>query len=117
MTGKILLQKIEELMAARPDVSKAEFGRAIHRGAPWYSEFFSGKRTTDSLRLVIAMAKFFGVQVGFLVNEKTARRDDAQTVSLLGIWADLDREQRDALLHIALRLRQLRGPSDRGRDQ
>jgi len=100
----MLRQKIEELLATRPDVTRADFGRAIARGDSWISEFFNDKRTTNDLRLVVRMARFFGVPVGFLLHE-SHREDDAQTVSLIGAWRDLDTDHRETVLQLALRLR------------
>lgn len=111
--GNALLRKIEQLLEARPDLSRRDFGAAIGRPTPsWVSEFFSGKRTTDSLRLVIRMAKFFGVPVGFLLGEGP-RDQDARTVSLMGAWRELDSEHRDTVLQLALRLRPKRPPNEK----
>ena len=44
--GKLLLQRVGELLAARQDLSRADFGRRIGRGHSWVSEFFAGLRTT-----------------------------------------------------------------------
>lgn len=108
--GKALLQRVNDLLAARPDLERQDFGRAIRRGRPWLSEFFSGKRTTNDLRLVYKMAKFFGVPAGYLFNADSAPHDDAQTVTLLGAWRDLDGEHRDTVLQLVLRLRPRRPP-------
>lgn len=112
--GKGLLQRVNDLLAARPDLGRQDFGRAIKRGKPWLSEFFSGKRTTNDLRLVYKMAKFFGVSPGYLLTGENGRgADDAQTVTLLGAWSELERDDRDAVLQLALHFRQKRLPPDR----
>jgi hypothetical protein len=93
------------LLAARPDVSKADFGRAIRRGPSWLSEFFSKQRTTNDLRLVARMARFFGVSIGYLLGESDGRAEDAEVLSLLAAWRGL-RTQKDrrAVLQLAVHL-------------
>lgn len=113
VSGKALLQRVNELLVARPDVSRDDLGRSIKRGKSWISEFFNGKRTTNDLRLVLRMAKFFGVSPGFLINGEAMKPDDALTASLLGVWSDLEKDERDTVLHVALRLRPKRPPAER----
>ena len=104
--GKALLQRVNDLLAARPDLSRDDVGRAIRRGKPWISEFFNAKRTTNDLRLVHRMAKLFGVPLGYLLNgDSTRQAEDAQTVTMLATWQDLDAEHRETVLQLALRLR------------
>lgn len=103
--ARTLRTQVQALLTSRPDLSRANFGAAIHRNGPWYSEFFSGKRKPDSLRLVLEIAAFFGVSVSFLVGEPQPGREDAQTVSLLGIWGALEEAHREDVLHFARRLR------------
>lgn len=111
--GKGLLQRVNELLATRPDLGRDDLGRAIRRGKPWISEFFSGKRTTNDLRLVFKMARFFGVPIDFLLRDDArVVREDAQTVTLLGAWNDLDTDHRETVLQLALRLRQRPQQSD-----
>lgn len=109
--GKALLQRVNDLLGARPDLGRDDFGRAIRRGKPWISEFFSGKRTTNDLRLVHKMAKFFGVPAAYLFSADPGQpHDDAQTVTMLGAWRDLDAEHRETVLQLVLRLRPRRPP-------
>lgn len=111
-TANTLLERIRGLLAARPELDRQDFGRAIKRETPsWLSEFFSGKRTTNDLRLVIRMARFFGVTVGHLLNE-TGRSEDADTTTLMAAWDHItDKRDRQALLNLAL---MLRGRDDEG---
>lgn len=109
--GKALLQRVNDLLAARPDLERSDLGRAIRRGKPWISEFFSGKRTTNDVRLVHKIAKFFGVPASYLFSaESDQPHDDAQTVTMLGAWRDLDAEHRETVLQLVLRLRPRRPP-------
>lgn len=109
--GRILLQRVRELLAARPDLDRRTLGRGIGRTTPsWLSEFLNGRRTTNDLRLVIRMARFLGVPVGFLLNERDPP-DDAQTVTMMGAWEELASDDREAVLQLALRLRRRRLPS------
>jgi hypothetical protein len=103
--GERLRQRVSELLAQRRDLDPALFFKAIGRNTPsWRSEFLSGKRTTDSLRLVLTMARFFRVPVAYLVGEP-ADMPDAATLTLLGAWRALSRQtDRDAVLQLALTL-------------
>lgn len=103
--GERLLRRVQELLAQRSDLDPALFFKAIGRNTPsWRSEFLSGKRTTDSLRLVLAMARFFRVPVAYLVDETTDTAD-AATLTLLGAWKSLTSSRdRDAVLQLALTL-------------
>lgn len=112
VTARTLLKQVEQLLNARPDVTRADFGRAIVRGHSWISEFFGGKRTTNDLRLVIQIARFFGVQVSYLLGEKH-RKEDAQTVSLLGAWEELEEAHREIVLRLALQLPRKRRPNEK----
>lgn len=106
--GQTLLQRITELLAHRPDVSRADFLRAVGRPTPsWGSEFFSGQRTTNDLRLVCKMAKFFGVTAGYLLKE-TEPEADAGLVTLRATWRDLGPKDRAAVLQMANYLRERR---------
>lgn len=111
-TGTVLVQRIRELLAAR-QVSRPDFGRAVKRGHSWISEFFSGNRTTNNLRLVIKIARFFGVSVGYLLGEAEAERD-AETVTLLAAWRALQHSPRErkSVLQLAVSLSGLNGGTD-----
>lgn len=111
--AQTLRKRVLELMEARPDVTRAKLRAATQRGHSWVSEFLSGARTTNDLRLVIRIARFFGVTVGYLLNEEGWRHEDAQSVTMMGVWEELDKERREDLLHIALRLRPKRTPDGR----
>ena len=58
--GKELSTRIQILLDVR-QMSRAEFGERIARGAPWVSEFFNGIQTTNDLRLTFRMARVLGV--------------------------------------------------------
>lgn len=104
--GQTILQRIKELLAHRPDISRADFLRAVGRPTPsWGSEFFSGQRTTNDLRLLVKMARYFGVTVGHLLNE-TERGRDAGASTLLAAWESMtDERDRQAILNLALMLK------------
>lgn len=116
--GESLLQRVKELLNIRTDVDRPDFGRAIGRGHSWISEFFNGLRTTNDLRLVLKMARFFRVRVGYLLKDDPDAPDDPALMSLMGLWPELTPERKDALIHLALVLRrESRGtpPPDRAR--
>lgn len=103
--GQRLLGRVLELLAQRPDLDPAVFFKAIGRATPsWRSEFLNGHRTTNNLRLVLAMAKFFRVPVSYLLDVRS-ESEDAATVTLLGAWRSLSRQtDREAVLQLALTL-------------
>lgn len=103
--GAAILSRVKELLAQRPDLDEAVFFKSVKRGTPsWRSEFLSGKRTTNDLRLVVSMARFFRVPVGYLLKEGTEPLD-AATLTLLGAWKDLKTQRdRDAVMQLALTL-------------
>jgi transcriptional regulator with XRE-family HTH domain len=103
--GATLLQQIESLLEQRPEEDEQRLFHAIGRNTPsWRSEFLSGKRTTNDLRLVIAIARFFRVTVSYLLNEQPDSTD-AATVTLLAAWRSLpSKRDRDAVLHLAIEL-------------
>lgn len=104
-TGEILRQRVTELLAARSDLTRADFGRRIGRGHSWLSEFFAGLRTTNDLRLVMKISRVFGVPVGYLLGEAD-RQMDAGAASLLSSWAVIALADRPMLLALAASLRQ-----------
>lgn len=103
--GQTILQRIKDLLSHRPDVSRKQFLDAVGRPTPsWGSEFFNGQRTTNDLRLLMRMARYFGVTVGYLLNESDKGRD-ADAVTLLDAWGRIsDPRARRSVLHSALML-------------
>jgi transcriptional regulator with XRE-family HTH domain len=103
--SETVLKRVQGLLESRQDVKRVDLAVAIRRESPsWLSEFLAGKRQTNDLRLVIRMARFFGVPVGYLLNEVEPEHD-GQTTALLAAWHRLtDQRDRDAVLGIALTL-------------
>ncbi len=113
-----LRARVIALLEARPELSNADFGRMIRRGQSWLSEFRSGRRTTNDLRLVMAMARCFRVPVGYLIGETPAAAQDAGLTTLVATYAELSPRDRELLLAMASNLR--RAPEKKsatGRDQ
>lgn len=104
-TGELLRQRVTELLAARPDLSRTDLGNRIKRGHSWISEFLAGRRTTNDIRLVIKIARVFGVSVGYLLGEND-RQLNAGAASLLSTWATAQPRERKILLDVAASLRQ-----------
>jgi transcriptional regulator with XRE-family HTH domain len=104
--GVRLLQRIQGLLATRPDLKdRALFGRRIGRPTPsWLSEFLNGKRTTNDLRLVIKIAKVFGVSVGFLLGENEHAHDEG-AATILATYEMVNERDRRLLLSFAASLR------------
>ena len=78
------------------DVTDAEFGRAIGRGYSWVSAFRSGTRPATDIDLIVKIAKYFGVTVGYLLRE-SERPLDSGAMTLVATWNGLT-EERDRLL-------------------
>jgi transcriptional regulator with XRE-family HTH domain len=108
--GKALLQRVLELLAARPEMSRADFGRRIGRGHSWVSEFCAGLRTTNDLRLLLKIGRAFRVSVGYLLGE-SERRLDPGAATLLATWEVLDPRDRELLLSVAATFRGRVAPS------
>lgn len=104
--GQRLLDRVSCLIATRPDLQdRAVFGRLIGRPTPsWLSEFFGGKRTTNDLRLVVKMARVFGVTVGYLLGEAEPDRSEG-AATLLATWDAADERDRRMLLQFAATIR------------
>lgn len=102
--AEIVREQVRKLLKARTDVKQKEFGEAIGRGFSWVSAFLGGTRDANDLRLVVRIARYFGVSVGYLLNE-TDRGFDAGAMTLLTTWQALDSGDRDAVLQLALQLK------------
>jgi hypothetical protein len=96
--------RVMALMETRTELTASAFGKRIARGQSWVSEFKSGRRTTNDLRLVIAMARIFGVSVGYLIGE-TPTEPDAGAVTLLATYEAASPRDREVLLGTAATLR------------
>lgn len=104
--GDQLLRRVLELLKARPDLEQAQFFRLIKRPTPsWQSEFLNGKRTTNNLRLVMRIAKVFGVTVSYMLGEGD-RRMDAGASALMATWDVLGEQDRGLLLKIVAGFRE-----------
>lgn len=104
--ARTLLDRVRGLLKARPDLETAQFFRAIGRPTPsWASEFLNGKRTTNDLRLVVKMAKVFGVPVAYLLGQGNDRDLDPGAATLLSTWETLDADDRTLLLNVAASFR------------
>jgi len=99
--------RVAELLAAQQDVKQHEFGRAIGRTGSWVSAFLAGKRHANDVRLVVKIARYFGVTVGYLLNESDRGRD-AGAATLLATWDELLLPDQDVVLQLALSLRRRR---------
>lgn len=105
VVGEGLRARVLELLKARPDLEQAQFFQAIRRPtASWQSEFVNGKRTTNDLRLVIKIAKVFGVSVAYLLGEED-RPMDPGAATLVATWDVLNDRDKKTLLRVAASFR------------
>lgn len=104
--GKRLLARVTALLRTRPDINRVEFFHAVGRPTPsWRSEFLAGTRTTNDLRLVLKMARFFGVSVAYLLEEPDAKALDPGAATLLATWNELGERDRELLLGVVATFR------------
>lgn len=85
-------------------ITQREFADALGVSPSWVSAFFSGRRPANDIHLLLKIARYFGVTVGYLLNE-TDRGRDAGASAVIGVWETLDERGRRALLNLALTLR------------
>lgn len=111
-------EQVQALLDARPEVSQVAFGRAVGRGYSWVSSFLAGRRSANDVRLLVRIARFFGVSVDYLLRESD-QAIDAETKVLVGAFSVLAPRERDVVLQLALRLARTAGdsaPPDRPAD-
>lgn len=101
---ELIRGRVRELLAARPDVTQSAFGSAIGRGYSWVSAFLAGTRHANEIHLLIRIARFFGVSVGYLLGE-AQRGLDPGAVTLLATWDTLTPRDRKLLLQVAATFR------------
>lgn len=96
--------RVGELLKSRADVRQAEFGAAIGRGYSWVSSFLAGTRNANDILLLVRIARFFGVTVGYLIGESDKKLDPG-AATLLATYAAIDGRDRSLLLDFAASLR------------
>lgn len=100
----VIRDRVKALFDSRGGLSQAEFAAAIGTKPSWVSHFFRGSRPANDIHLLRRIARYFGVPVGYLLNE-TEPAKDAGAVTLLSAWATMDEKSRQAVLNLALMLR------------
>lgn len=103
-TQETIRARVGELLAAQQDVTQGQFGAAIGRTGSWVSAFLAGTRHANDVRLVVKIARYFGVSVGYLLNE-TDRARGAVASTLLAVVEQLAPADQDVVLKLALSLR------------
>lgn len=95
-------------------VNQREFADALGRSPSWVSAFFSGKRPANDIHLLMKIARYFGVTVGYLLNE-TDKGHDAKAMTLLAAWSKITNERaRNTVLQSALMLQDQTDDPDTG---
>lgn len=107
-----MFQGIEETIRSRAfalfksrGVSQVELSEALGTSASWVSAFFGGKRPANDVHLLVKLARYFGVTVGYLLNE-TERGRDAGATTLVTTWTALDERAQRVVLNTALMLKE-----------
>jgi transcriptional regulator with XRE-family HTH domain len=101
-TEAVIRERVRALLKARPDVNQADFGTAVGRGYSWVSAFLSGGRNANDIVLLVRIARFFGVTVGYLIGE-TDKKIDPEAAILLAAFEQLQDKKlaRSAVLQLA----------------
>lgn len=110
---EVIRERVRGLLAARADVSHSEFGAAIGRGYAWVNAFLNGTRHANEIHLIARIARYFGVTVGYLLNESERGRS-ADAITLLSTFELLGPKDQAAVLSLALHLRPDDDTGDRG---
>lgn len=101
---KAIIGRVKGLFDSR-GINQREFADALGVSPSWVSAFFAGRRPANDIHLLLKIARYFGVTVGYLLNE-TERGRDAGATTLLGAWTEMtDERDRQAVLNLALMLR------------
>jgi transcriptional regulator with XRE-family HTH domain len=103
-------ERVTALFRAK-GISQAEFAGAIGVKPSWVSHFIGGTRNANDLPLLVRIARFFGVTVGYLLSETERGRDPGATI-LLTTYEALDARGRALLLDLAASLGRSNGPAD-----
>lgn len=85
-------------------VSQREFAEALGYDPSWVSQFFSGSKPANNVHLLLRIARYFGVTVGYLLNE-TERGRDAGAMMLMDAYGTLGPRERHVVLNTALMLK------------
>lgn len=107
--GRVICQRIVELLAARPELKKADFGRRIGRGPSWVSEVLSGGRRINDLRMLIKIGHVLGVTLDYLTGVQQ-NEPDAGAMTLISTWKTLPPSDQQILLTMASSLRARQDP-------
>jgi hypothetical protein len=96
-------ERVTALYAARPDLTQESFGAAIGRTGQWVSMFLSGVRSANDVRLVVRIARFFGVPPSYLLDDPPAVGSLVSEIS--AVVSGLDRANQEIVLRVANSLR------------
>lgn len=97
-------ERVRGLFKSRADLSQREFADALGVDPSWVSAFLAGRRPANDIHLLVKIARYFGVSVGYLLDE-TERGLDAGAMTLIATWEHLDPADRSVVLTLALNLR------------
>jgi transcriptional regulator with XRE-family HTH domain len=90
-------ERVIALLDARPEIKDADFGERIGRGYSWVSAFRTGVRNANDVPLLMAIARFFGVTVGYLIGEKPAV-SDPMLAEVVETWPTLPEKGKAAVV-------------------
>jgi transcriptional regulator with XRE-family HTH domain len=97
-----IVDRVRELFESR-GLQQKEFAVAIGVSPSWVSAFFGYRRPANDIHLLMKIARFFRVSVGYLLSE-TERARDADATTLLSVWPEIPESARRGLVQLALQL-------------
>jgi transcriptional regulator with XRE-family HTH domain len=97
--SETIRERVAALYKAKPELTQETFGDAIGRTGQWVSMFLSGQRSANDVRLVVRIARFFGVPPSYLLDEPTAEGSLVPEIS--AVCEGLSKEQQEVVLRVA----------------
>ncbi len=92
--------RVRELLDKHADVKRSEFARAIGQDPSFVTKFLDGKRDAKDILLLVRIARFFGVSVGYLIGE-TPRGQDALIEAIVSAAREISEVHQQIVLTVA----------------
>jgi transcriptional regulator with XRE-family HTH domain len=109
---KAIVARVKALFETHA-ITQRELADAIGTSPSWVSAFFANRRPANDIHLLLRIARYFGVSVGYLLNESERGRD-AETATLLAAFDGLLQPDRAVVLNVALSLKRRGEPATGG---
>lgn len=110
-----IVARVKALFDSRTGLSQKEFAAAIGVSQSWPSHFFAGNRPANDIHQLAKIARYFSVNVGYLLGEKGYDLTPDE-MTLLASWRQCverkDEKSLRALRALALSLCEPLGPEE-----